>query len=283
MKCRHSLQDRYKALYWSEKCIYALLLLAVCAGHIRGSRPPRFTRCSTLLSRAMLCGKDRAMSRAAKEAKMRHLSSRLLLLLAVLVFAIATSSAGTQITLGQSTIGDVLFVNTGLDSASFSFTGTCGSQANCLSGYGYYGINVGTYEMWVVGGPMGSPVSGVYPINMSGATIDFTFSFGSSYLDGSVLMENVTDGTEAPRFIGGMQISSSDLPGFSSGSYADFDGDVYLGQGPTLDQVYAGTAPSTQGFLSSGQFVPTPEPGSLLLFGSAMLGLAGWLKRKMMV
>jgi PEP-CTERM motif len=216
---------------------------------------------------------------------MQHLWSRLSLLLALLVLAIATSSAGTQVTLGQSTIGDVLFINTGPDSASFSFTGMCGAQSNCLSGYGYYGSNVGTYEMWVVGGPMtlGSPTSGVYPIDMSGATIYFTFSYGSSYLDGDLLLENVTDGTEMPRFIGGMDISSSNLPGFPNGRYVDFDGNIYLGSGPTLDQVYAGTAPSTRGFLSSGQFLPIPEPGSIALFGSGILGLAGLLKRKMMI
>src|ERR1019366_6324845 len=63
-----------------------------------------------------------------RRKQMQHLWSRLSLLLALLVLAIATSSAGTQVTLGQSTIGDVLFINTGPDSASFSFTGMCGAR-----------------------------------------------------------------------------------------------------------------------------------------------------------
>src|ERR1039458_5210090 len=120
--------------------------------------PPSRLRRSRRLCLPTRCGTSRRSSGhvACSEggSKMQHLWSRLSLLLALLVLAIATSSAGTQVTLGQSTIGDVLFINTGPDSASFSFTGMCGAQSNCLSGYGYYGSNVGTYEMWVVGGPM---------------------------------------------------------------------------------------------------------------------------------
>src|SRR5664279_173879 len=85
-----------------------------------------------------------------------------------------------------------------------SFTGTCGATPDCLSGFGYYGSNVGNYSMWFAGGgsghlALGSPTSGVYPLSMGGNTIDFTFSYGTSFLDGTITLFDVTDGSNAPR------------------------------------------------------------------------------------
>jgi hypothetical protein len=118
---------------------------------------------------------------------------------------------------------------------------------------------------------------------MNGNTIDFAFSYGSSFLDGTVTLVNVTDGSNAPRFIGGLYITSSNIPGFSDGGYSDLDFNAYLGTNPTIDQVYSGQAQSTHGPLSSGELVPgtTPEPSSFALFGSGLLGLAGFLRRKL--
>ena len=78
---------------------------------------------------------------------------------------------------------------------------------------------------------------------MNGNTIDFAFSFGSSFLDGTVTLMNITDGSNAPRFIGGLLVTSSNIPGFSDGGYSDLDFNAYLGTNPTIDQVYSGQAP----------------------------------------
>jgi hypothetical protein len=127
------------------------------------------------------------------------------------------------------------------------------------------------------------PTGGVYPLSMGGNTIDFAFSYGTSFLDGTITLLNITDGTNAPRFIGGLNITSSNIPGFVDGGYADLDFNAYLGSNPTIDQVYSGLAHSTEGPLSSGEIVPaaTPEPSSIALFGSGVLGLAGLLRRKL--
>jgi PEP-CTERM motif len=196
-------------------------------------------------------------------------------------------SSQTTVVLGNSDTGQILFTNTGPDSAEMSFTGICSGNPGCLSGFAYYGSSVGTYSMWFASGSgdltLGSPTGGVYPIDMGGNTIDFAFNAGSAFLNGEVTLNNVTDGSNAPRFIGGLLVSSSNLPGFSGGTYVDLDFNAYLGNNPTIDQVYSGQAHSTQGPLSSGEIVPgtTPEPSSIALFGSGLLGVAGVLRRKL--
>ncbi len=141
------------------------------------------------------------------------------LLLFVLLISLTALGFGTPTTviLGDSSPGQVLITNTGSDTV-LSFTGSCGGP-DCLTGLGYFGTNVGTYSMWFASGGSGnlvleSPIGDLFPLNMNGNTIDFTFGFGSSFLDGTVILNNVTDGTNAPRFIGGLFITSSNLPGF---------------------------------------------------------------------
>ena len=210
------------------------------------------------------------------------------LLLVCLVSLTALSFASsTPVILGTSDPGQILVTNTGPDSADISFTGTCSGNPDCLTGYGYYGATVGTYQMYFVSGRSGnvlldSPTNGVYPINMNGNIIDFAFTAGSTFLDGTIILNNVTDGTNAPRFIGGLYVTGSNLPGFSDGTYSNLDFNAYLGNNPLIDQVYSGQAHSTQGPLSSGEIVPgTPEPSSIALFGSGVLGLGALLRRKL--
>lgn len=203
-----------------------------------------------------------------------------LLLFVCLVSLTALGFGSSQpVILGNSDPGQIVFTNSGFDSATMSFSAT-------LSGFAYYGANVGTYTMDMISGrsgapSLGAPTDGIYPINMNGNTIDFTFDYGSSFLDGTVDLLNVTDGTNVPRFIGGLQITSSNIPGFVDGSYAPLDFNIFLGNNPTIDQVYSGSAHSTEGPISSGELLPTPEPSSIALLGSGVLGLAGVLRRKL--
>lgn len=214
--------------------------------------------------------------------------SPLLLLVCLLSLTAVGFSSPQTVILGSSSPGQILVTNTGPNSADLSFTGTCGTHSDCLTGLGFYGANVGSYSMWFASGgsgslTLGSPTSGVYPLNMAGNTIDFAFSYGSSFLDGTITLSNVTDGTNTPRFIGDLNITSSNLPGFTDGGHADLDLNAYLGNNPKIDQVFSGEAHSTRGPLSSGELVPTttPEPSSMALFGSGVLGLAGLVRRKL--
>ena len=202
----------------------------------------------------------------------------------LVLLSVVCSASPTELILGQSTTGDVMFSNLA-GTVDLSDTG-CGG--NCLEGFGYFGTIVGNYEFTLAGTPtLGSPTNGMYPISMNGSTIDFTWlsQDHSLYLDGNVTLNNVTDGTQVPRFIGGLFMTNTDLPGYSVGTDAALDFNVYLGSNPSLDYVYAHPGSSTEGYLSAGELPPasTPEPGSIVLFGSGLVGLAGVLRRKMML
>ncbi len=204
-----------------------------------------------------------------------------LVLTACVFLATLCHASATELILGTSSNGDVLISNQG-GIVGLSFTG-CGGD--CLEGFGYFGSTVGNYDFTLTGTPtLGSPTGGIYPINMNGSTIDFSWlsQDHSLYLDGTVTLNNVTDGTQEPRFIGGLLVTSTDLPGFKNGAYGPLDFIVYLGSNPSIDYVYDNPGSQTQGHLSSGEIPPaTPEPGTFILFGSGVLGIAGIARRKL--
>jgi len=188
-----------------------------------------------------------------------------------------------NVILGTSTTGEALFTYSA-GTVTFGFTGNCGEGGdNCLSGYAYYdGSPAGTYNMWIVGGPpsLGTPTNNVYPINMNGATINFTATISTYYLDGTINLTQIVGGSQTPTFDGSLTISSTNIPGYYG--VAEFDGTLNLDNNPSLEQVYSGKYSTTEGYLSSGQFVPqVPEPGSMMLFGTGALGLIAMLRRNL--
>ena len=214
--------------------------------------------------------------------------TQLMLVAASVLLLVGVSVAGIeapqQLILGVSTTGDILFTNTGGNNVNFVFTGDCGKGgANCLSGYSYFGSDVGNYSMWLVGGPptLGAPNNGVYPVSMNGSTINFEATAGAYFLDGTVALTLVSGGTNTPTFNGIMMISGTNLPGYSLGQ-TEIDFVINLGENGSLEQVYSGSRSTTSGYLSSGEVPPSvPEPGSILLLGSGVLGIAGLVRRKL--
>jgi PEP-CTERM motif len=192
-----------------------------------------------------------------------------------------------QVILGVSETGDVVFTNTGGNNVTIGFDGNCGEGgANCLAGTAYYGTTVGNYDMWIASGTptLGTPTGFLYPVNMNGAVIDFASTIGSFTLDGTVDLTSVSGGTQTPTFAGTLLITSSNLPGYGVGQQSGMDFVVNLDGNPSLESVYSGLSGSTSGYLSSGEVSPpptVPEPGSIALFGSGALAVAGVLRRKL--
>ena len=66
-------------------------------------------------------------------------------------------ASSTPVILGTAVSpGQVLITNTGHDSADLPSPGHAAVTADCLTGYGYYGLNVGIYSMWFVSGRSGN-------------------------------------------------------------------------------------------------------------------------------
>jgi len=219
------------------------------------------------------------------QSKTRLLLSFVCVMLLVGVGMASIEGGPAQLILGVGSSGDFQFVNTGGNNVTVAIAGfDCGKGgSNCIEGYGYYGATVGTYDLWMTGGPptLGAPVGSVYPVIMNGSSVGFSWSGGGYNLAGDVTFNTIASSGYTDLFNATMLITSSTLPGYTAGDYALMDFTVNLGSNPSLDAVYQGQVGSTEGYLSSGEAAPVPEPSSMLLFGSGMVGIAGLLRRKL--
>ena len=217
---------------------------------------------------------------------MNNLAKLLLLPLLVVLMAgisLADVAGPMQVILGVSN-GDVVFTNTGGNNVVFGFSEGC-QGGDCLSGFAYYGANpAGNYEMWITGGvpSLGAPSGFIYPINLNGATVNFASTIGSYFLNGTIQLLTLSGGTQTPTFAGKLDISSTNIPEYQYSNTAELDFTINLDDNPSIESVYSGQNNSTRGYLSSGQVAPAvPEPSSILLFGSGVVGLGILLRRKL--
>lgn len=219
--------------------------------------------------------------------------------------------AQTDIDPGSSTGGQVTLTALGGGSASVGI-GTC-NTASCTSTVTLAGASAtiagttsgGTASLTYSTGAAGditiaaSPLNsdGTFPVNMNGATLQFDFtatnvSFGNLVADLS--LTGIKDGTSSPDFEGTLSFVSG------SGSLASTWGaggvvkniTIDLGPGVTVDGLLGCPPGSSSGCtaiakgtsetadFSHGEFSPAPEPASMLLFGSGLLGLGSFLRRR---
>jgi len=232
----------------------------------------------------------------------------------LLLVSVASASAQTQISFGnssqnvsfQSTNGSTM--NVGLGCTGNGFTGTPCILSGVIPASGAsFGADAGSYyfttmETTSMTASRSSLSQTVFPMSMNGDTSTFLYSGSDGdKLTGNVTWTTVSNGSTNPHFNGTLSniIATGDgaFTSAFSGSSAVFD--LLLNQlqcnsapsinapsnsasagGCTLESLFADSTAVGVDPVSGGQLTSTPEPASILLFGSGLFICAAFFRRR---
>jgi PEP-CTERM motif-containing protein len=176
-----------------------------------------------------------------------------LLVLAGMLTGVSFANA-IQVTLGPSTSGTVTTTST---YAAF----------NVVYGFAYQGFNPGTYGFINGHIPVTAHSGNTYLLANNAEYV--TVSIGTEVMDGFFALQTFQQvSSKIAIFVGTFSVTGA-TPGFVSdgfrvGTVSDADFVTY------------------NGHLSSGEILaPTPEPGTMVMLGSGLLAVAGFLRRKL--
>jgi PEP-CTERM motif len=222
----------------------------------------------------------------------------------LLLVSVASASAQTQITFGNSSQNvsfqspDGSSMNVGLGCTGNGFTGTpCILSGVIPASNASFGADAGSYyfttmEATSITASRSSLSQTVFPMSMNGDTSSFEY-LGSDgdKLTGNVTWTTVANGSRNPHFNGTLSsiIATGDgaFTSAFSGSSAVFD--LILNQlqcnnapasGCTLESLFADSTSVGLDPVSGGQMTSTPEPASMLLFGSGLFVCGAFIRRR---
>jgi hypothetical protein len=215
------------------------------------------------------------------------------------LLAMPSIAHADEINLGGAS-GSITFTSNGNGTVSFTTSGfTTPGLASFQSPNGTE-LSSGSFTLGAMTGTMGPESDGIFDVTIGGVesfTYTATVGYGSNAsanatdkLTGTVDWNGVKDGTSTPQFDDDSELAIATSVGSSTFTndfktpipgMAEIDFTVNLSSS-TLTTL-AGESAGTQltGTFSSGEVTPVPEPVSLILFGSGLIGLgAARLRRR---
>jgi len=184
------------------------------------------------------------------------LASACLALLTVAASGAWANPIPTQITLGPSSAGTVT-----ASPASETFSG--------VWGWAYQGANSGNPGYTLANATLAVVGGGGGFYTLAANAENFTVNIGANSLSGTLSLNTVDLKTPGVAFFVGTLTVNSASAGFQSTGYR---------KGAVVNADFV----TYQGNVSSGQLTPSvPEPSSLALLGTGVLGLAGLIRSKM--